>query len=171
VLDIVEIPFQRHVPHRYQSENHLIDRSQRWGQRGKASWAQAEAALDGLDEPLWPNQDASWEFRYNRVDPKALAAIDNSLRLIRPQSLRISVGRRGGMFQNANKRIIKAYLSFAGTDYTLQVTDPQIEARFYAGPDRVEDMTGCILCISLSEIFEGYAYKLVAAVIEPPKES
>ena len=53
-------------------------------------------------------------------------------------------------------------------NYTLSVTDPDIETYFYAGADRTEDMTDSVLCVSLGEIYRGHAYKLVAAVIETP---
>jgi hypothetical protein len=57
-----------------------------------------------------------------------------------------------------------------GAAYALQVTDPTIEHRFLAGPNRIEHMTGAVLCVSLGEVHLGHAYKLAAAVIEPPKE-
>ena len=57
----------------------------------------------------------------------------------------------------------------AKLDNSLMLTDPIIEHRFLAGADRIENLTGAVLCVSLGEIYRGHAYKLVAAVIEPPR--
>jgi hypothetical protein len=53
------------------------------------------------------------------------------------------------------------------TRHWLWVTDPVYEGRFLAQPDGTHDLGECCLTISLGEPHEGYAYKLVAAIIEP----
>jgi len=93
--------------------------------------------------------------------------MDSSLVLIRPSELRISVGRKGGSYDDANHRLVKAVFSHDEIDYTLAVTDPTIKKRFLSGEDHTEEMTGAVLCVSLGEIHRGHAYKLAAAVIEP----
>ncbi|MFQ5799928.1 MAG: hypothetical protein ACE5H0_14720 [Bacteroidota bacterium] len=168
LLDVLEIPLIRAVPRGYQTENYLIDPTKQWKKRGEASWQQVEEALDDHSGPLWLNESASWGFSRNRVSESSVDELHHSLVLIRPERLRISVGRKGGGYEGADKRLVKAYISHAGVSYTLAVTDPAIEDRFRAGRDRIEEMTGAILCVSLGEIYHGYAYKLVAAVIEPP---
>jgi hypothetical protein len=170
VLDLLEIPFLRPVPGGYQTENHLIHPTQKWRKVGEADWDQIEAALDDHDGPLWLNGSASWGFYRNRVAEAALGVFGNSLVLIRPTQLRISIGPKDGSFDDADKRLVKARFSHNELNYTLAVTDPVIERRFRAGPDRTEDMTGAVLCVSLGEVHRGHAYKLVAAVIEPPEE-
>ena len=138
--------------------------------RGRTSRPAPGSGLS-VDGPLWLNEEASWEFSLNRVRAQALGEITNSLVLIRPAILRVVIGPKGGLFDDAAKRRVKARFVHGGIHYMLKVTDPIAEARFLAGPDRTVIMTGSVLCISLTEVFGGYAYKLVAAVIEPPKGS
>ena len=166
LLDILEIPFLKAVPGDFQTENHLIDPKNKWKKIGEGTWQQVEGTLDDHDGPLWVNESASFGYSNNRVDESKVAGIDNSLVLIRPSRLEINEGRRGGMYKNADDRLVKAYFSHSGTDYTLAVTDPTIKKRFMAVPDHTEEMTGAVLCVSLGEIHRGHAYKLVAAVIE-----
>ncbi|MGH8249031.1 MAG: dual OB domain-containing protein [Gammaproteobacteria bacterium] len=170
LLDILEIPLLRPTPHGYQTENHLIDPSRKWKKTGEATWQDVERALDDHDGPLWLNRDSSWGFSNNRVKEPALDGLDNSLVLIRPKVLRIGIGQKGGLYADAMKRLVKAYFSHVGVDYTLAVTDPIIEDRFRAGLDRTEDMTGAVACVSLGEIYRGHAYKLVAAIMAPRRE-
>jgi hypothetical protein len=170
VLDILEISFQRPAPDGYQSENHLISSSKRWKKVGEADWADVENALDDHDGPLWVNEGHSWGFFRNRVRELALEALDHSLVLIRPSMLQLVVGPKGGSFGDPDERRVIATFRHDGVAYTLQVTDPSIERRFLEGRDRIEDMTGAVLCVSLGEVHRGHAYKLVAAVIEPPEE-
>ena len=49
---------------------------------------------------------------------------------------------------------------------TFVVTDPIYERRFLALADGRHPLGECCLAVSLGEPFEGYAYKLVAAIIE-----
>jgi len=167
LLDVLEIPFLRPIPHGYQAENHLIDPSKKWTKKGEATEEQVEQALDDHHGPLWLNGSSSWGFSNNRVKESALDGLDSSLVLIRPRVLRISIGPKGGLFAGAAKRLVKAHLSYDGTDYVLTVTDPAIEDRFRAGVDRTEDMTGAMVCVSLGETYLGHAYKLAAAIILP----
>lgn len=138
----------------------------KWKEIAVATQQQIEEAIDDHSGPLWQNEDASFGFSNNRVSESAVAKLDNSLVLIRPSKFRINVGRKGGSYEDADERIVRAYFSHGGVTYTLAVTDPLIENRFLTGSDRSEDMTGAVLCVSLGEIYRGHAYKLAAAVIE-----
>lgn len=166
VLDVLEVPMIRATDHGYQNENHLIDPTRRWRRKRRGTWGDVLHHLDDHTGPLWHNQGASWGYGNNRVSEARAARLDGSLLLIRPERLRISVGRKGGMFPGADRRLVKAHFRHARINYTLQVTDPTIEDEMRDGEDRTEDMNGAVLCVSLGEIYLGHAYKLVAAVIE-----
>lgn len=47
------------------------------------------------------------------------------------------------------------------------VTDPFIRDRYRSQLGRHPLGNDALLCVSLGEVFEGYAYKLVAAIIAP----
>jgi hypothetical protein len=119
------------------------------------------------DVSLWGTGSSSWGYGNNRVSEAVANGFKHSLALLRPARLRISVGRKGGIYEDADRRLVKAHFGHKGADYTLQVTDPVIEARMRAGADRTEDFSGSAICVSLSGIYRGDAYKLVAGVIEP----
>ena len=53
-----------------------------------------------------------------------------------------------------------------GIKYRLRVTDAVYESRYRAMDKGHYDIGGCCFCVSLGEPFEGYAYKLIAAIIE-----
>lgn len=169
LLDIVTVPLLKSKPHRHQTENHLIDPDKRWKKEGRATWEQVEESLDDHSGPLWLNLNASGGYLYNRVHENLLYRFNDSLLLIRPKKLRISVAPKGGPFDDSDKRIVKAAFSHSGYEYRFTVTDRVFERQFKAGKDRTEDMTGSILCISLGEVNkkDSYAYKLAAAVIPP----
>ena len=167
VLDVLEVPMIRAKAHGYQKENHLIDPTRRWRRKRRGTWADVLQNLDHHTGPLWHNQGASWGYGNNRVSEARAARLDGSLLLIQPERLQISVGRKGGMFAGADRRLVKGHFRYVGIDYTLQVTDPAIEDEMRGGEDRTVDMDGAVLCVSLGEVYYGYAYKLVAAVIMP----
>lgn len=167
ILDVISVPMKRPKPNSYQTENHLIDDRYYWEKVDTGRWKDVIAALDKLNGPLWQNGSSSGGYSNNRVPEQQVQAFDHSLVLIRPKTLEISVGRKGGAFADAHKRLVKASFSYAGFDYRLAVTDPTIERSLLLGPDRTEDMTGAAICVSLGELHRGHAYKLVAAVIVP----
>jgi hypothetical protein len=167
LLDVLEISFLCPVARDYQAENHLIDPTRKWKKNGQCSWEDVERLFDAHKGPLWLNGQQSWGYRNNRLRHSQAKEFDRSLLLIRPQKLTIGIGPKGGSYPDAEKRLVKAHFSYNGLDYTLAVTDPVIDRRFKAGANRMTDMTGAVLCVSLGEVYKGDAYKLVAAVIEP----
>lgn len=166
LLDILEIPLIKEKPLSYQTENHLIDPSNKWKKIGRGTWKQVDDAIDDHRGPLWLNQGASWGYTNNRVAESGTKILASSLILIRPEKISISVGPKGGLYDR-KKRIVKANFSHDKCNYVLAVTDSDVEERFSSGKDRTEYITDSVLCIRLGEIYRGHAYKLVAAVIEP----
>jgi len=164
VGDIVRIAFEKHDPFHFQHENHLMLPQQRWVKVDEAVPAEL---VKWLDDPntLWASGGSSWGYRNNRVSEAVANEYQNSLYLIRPDGLSISVGRKGGDYADANKRLVKAHFRYNGVAYTLQVTDPAIEAAMWAGIDRTIEMPNALLCVSLGGAYLGHAYKLVATVI------
>ena len=68
----------------------------------------------------------------------------------------------------ALKKIRAAFLH-AGQQYLLAVTDPRIERHFIARDEGDYELAEALLCLSRSEPYYGYAYKLAATIITPPR--
>jgi hypothetical protein len=78
------------------------------------------------------------------------------------------VGRKGGSYDDADQRRVYAEFTYDGARYVLAVTDPVVEREMLSGEDRtVEFAADTLLCISLGELHDGFAYKLVAGIVRP----
>jgi hypothetical protein len=49
------------------------------------------------------------------------------------------------------------------------VTDPEYELQYLAKPEGIYELGESFLTVSLGEPYDGYAYKLVAAIMERTK--
>jgi len=162
-LDVIEISLEKHIPRCYQSENHLVDERAEWVRVGKF----AESDLPDLcdkTETLWTNGYHGTGGSNDRIPiERANVEITTSLRFIRPQTFKFLIMEETLI----RKRKIRAEFSFNGAMYNLTVTDPAFE-RYCGDKDPGEyrlNEKEVFLCISLGEPYEGYCYKLVAAVI------
>lgn len=162
LLDIVEVPLMRPVPCAYQSENCLVDESRRWRITG-AFPCEALSGICDEREILWLNGYSSAMGLNDRIPEKiAEEAMEASLSLIRPESLTLTVEN-----DLAGKRKVRAQFVYHKETYRLVVTDPVIEAHYMRKmngryPIRKRDI---YICVSLSEPYEGYVYKLAASII------
>jgi hypothetical protein len=168
LIDIIIIPMIKPLPKSYQSENHLIDANYYWERVGRATWDQVITATDNVRGPLWVNDHSSYNGQNDQVPEAISSTLKNSLLLIDPSGLNITVGKEGGTFAPAKRRV-RADFSLNGQRYKLAVTDPWMERHYLAGSDGVFPVKTSRLCISLGEMFQEFAYKLVAAIITPER--
>lgn len=155
VLDLVEVPLAGPVPQDHQVENHRLALGHPWRFRGRLGWNDLDALLD-RPAPLWENGHHSTCGRNDRVPP---GAADDSLRLIRVPRFDLVItddGKLRGRFR------------YLDTDYDLVVTDLWLSPLRYR-PPAIHRLTDVVLCVSLGEIFQGYCYKLVAALLYPKR--
>ncbi|MEZ2220000.1 hypothetical protein [Rhizobium sp. RCC_161_2] len=164
VLDIIRIPMLEPRPNAFQVENHLIDADYYWTLDGTMTSAQAKAAVDGAGTPLWSNQSSSYNGLHDRVQTEATLPADGSLRLIEVTDLEINVVVEGAEFGNG-KRKVRGRFTHGATQHYLSITDPLAERQYLPAGNGVFPVGQALLCISLSEPYQGYAYKLIAAVI------
>ncbi|HEC85993.1 MAG: hypothetical protein DRR08_27110 [Candidatus Parabeggiatoa sp. nov. 2] len=160
MLDIISVPVIQHKPHAYQSENYLIDDKQRWIKQQTLPATQLPQLCDSVPS-LWINGYHSSNGVNDRIPLEiATKSINTSLLLIKPENLSILVKKE------LNRTKIRAEFDFNRQQYRLIVTEPKVESiyRFKAG-GKYPITEEVYLCISLGEPFEGYSYKLVAAVI------
>jgi ATP-dependent DNA helicase RecQ len=167
LLDIIGIRLRGNCPHTYQTENHLVT-SERWSWHGILTHAEVPQLCDEVDL-LWVNGYHSRTGRNDRM-PLELArgTLSSSLLFICPDELCISVEEdlRG-------LPRVRARFNYRGDRYRLAVTDPVIAERYIQrnlGDYPVEGYRS-FLTVSISEPFEGFCYKLIAAVILHPEEA
>ena len=166
VLDIIKIQMLEPKPNFYQTENHIIDDQYYWEKVGHAGWDNEIEALDEVSGPLWANVGSTWHGLNDKV-PEAIAnQFSSSLYLIRPDEIEVHVAREGGDF-GPPKRKVRASFILNGIRYKFVVTDPIIERHYLAQPNGSYQIEEAIFCLSLSGLFHGYAYKLVATMITP----
>jgi hypothetical protein len=168
VLDIVAIEMIRPLPQLHQQENHLIDDRCYWVKRGTVSWGDLQRAVEDPAGPLWINGYSSSQGRNDRIPEDRLSRLTGSLCLVWPNRLSLIVATEGGDFGPPRRRV-RAGFDLCGHSYCIIVTDPWMERQYLAKPDGETALEETVLCVSLAEVFYGYAYKLAAAVITPQR--
>lgn len=165
MLDIIEIPMIEAKPHTYQSENHLIDAEYHWKKVRPATLVEVRSAIDIVKGPLWGDSSSSYNGTRDRVELTLATGFNDSLKLIEVERLIVQVAVEGAEFGNA-KRKVRGRFVHSGSEYVLAITDPIQERRYLAGENGTFDIGKQLLCVSLGESYEGYAYKLIASIIE-----
>lgn len=166
VLDVIDVPLIEPRPKDYQRENWLLDPKYYWVKAGAVGWRDL-AAFSEAQGPLWPNDISSSNGLNDRVPVGVAGTLDSSLKFIRANDLRVQVFKPGEAFGNLKRRV-QGQFSFSGTHYWLWVTDPIVERHYLAKPDGEYAIGEAYLTISLGEPYEGYCYKLIAAVVAKP---
>ncbi len=164
VLDVIDVPLHEARPKGYQQENWLLDPNRRW----RRVACVGPNALDRLAEPagpLWINGYHTNLGRNDRLPLERAGSLDGSLRLIRVGKLVLDVFAPR-IEQGDFKRRIKGGFRHAGEDYRLWVTDPVCEHTYLNRPNDRYQLGECYLTVSLGEPYQGYAYKLIAAIVE-----
>lgn len=167
LLEVVDIPLLLHCPRTYQSENWLLDPQHHWRRAGRVAWRD----LDRLAENpplLWPNGDSTFHGLNDRVAVATAETLSNSLYFLRLDEIELTVFVPGANFGDFRRRV-RAGFRYRGIDYRLSLTDPVVEREYLSGKDGEYRVGDCFATVSLGEPYEGFAYKLVAALITPSR--
>ena len=106
----------------------------------------------------------------DRVAVDQANQLTGSLYLLQLENIHLRVFAPGRDFGRL-KRCVRASFSRRGAHYCLWVTDPVVEDQYLARQDGDYPLGTCYATVSLGEPFEGYCYKLVAALITPDRAS
>ncbi|MBO9360405.1 MAG: hypothetical protein J7450_12705 [Thermomicrobium sp.] len=164
VLDILEVPLLRPLPEEYQQENWLLDPSSSWHYVGRFPFEGLPSLLDP-PSPLWIDGYHTVYGRNDRVPYERAKQLSDSLRLLHVESLTLVVFAPYETFGDPRRRVQGRFVH-SGVEYRLWVTDPVYERTYLANPDGLYRIEDSYLTVSLGEPYEGYCYKLIAAVIE-----
>jgi hypothetical protein len=168
VLDLISIRMKQHVPHNHQQENHLFDAEYYWEKAGRLSWQDLGGAIDAPVGPLWQNGFSTRHGLNDQVPEATVGRYTRSLYLVQPKNLRMVVATDDNS-PYQNRRRVRAHFDLNGESYHLVVTDPPVERQYFAKTDGEYPLSKAIICVSLAESYNGYAYKLTAAVITPER--
>ena len=159
LLDVISIPCSKPQPSPYQGENHLIDPEYYWERIGSVTWHDLDPWLDH-PASLWNNGESSYAFLNNRVQESYAGG--TSLYLVAVESLEVLVGPKSEQYP---KRIVRGQFNYRDVLYRMSITDPEVERSLLEKADGRYVIQNPRLCVSLGDPFQGYFYKLIAAVL------
>jgi len=158
LLDIIEIPLEKHVPHSCQIENWLICKK-KWIRKGEFTLPALRKLCDNPDT-LWIN-GYDGNYGINDKIPQELAeSLSSSLLLIEPENFMVIIQEESGI------KKVRGQFDFKGMPYNLAITDPCIENQYLAKssgqyPASVKPL---YLTVSIGEPYNGNRYKLIAGI-------
>jgi hypothetical protein len=161
LLDIIDVPVLEHAPLMHQRENWLLDPGQRWKFVKNVAWEHLALIQDKTDS-LWPNGHHTYHGTNDQVLQAEAETLDSSLKLIHVERVQLSV------YKEYYRPNLRAEFSFGGAEYRLKVTDPNLEAEYFARGDGEYPLGESFLTISLGSPFNDNCYKLAAAIFPKP---
>lgn len=161
VLDVLAVPCEKHQPISHQQENHVIDPIVSWEKEGRIAWQDIRKWTD-TPPSLWGFGNRSYVGLNNRV---SIGQEDGtSLYIVEINRLSLLVGYKAPEYSDF-RRAVRGEFVYRGVNYRMDVTDPQIEREYLSRPDGQYQILYPVLCISLSDPYQGHFYKLIATVL------
>lgn len=162
VLDVIGMPIQRQDAHPYQKENIVIDNGLYWIKRGSFPRTDLQSLTDA-PTTLWENGNSTIHGINDRVSGSLLSQHRDTLFFIPVGGVNIFVAAESSNYGN-NKLSARAAFTYNGDQYSLKITDPELEQRYVSrGAGNHDAPEISYFTVSLSEPFNGDAYKLIAA--------
>ena len=103
-------------------------------------------------------------FRGKAIPAKMVDRLDYSLMLIKPEEAQAYID------ENREKSKYRMRFTYYGSHYDFPITDPVFLEVFKKNPEHYSNLQNVYLTLSLGLEFEGFHFKLVAAVIMPQSE-
>ena len=103
-------------------------------------------------------------FQGKAIPATMIERLDYSLMLIKPEKAQAYID------EEREKSKYRMRFSYYGSNYDFPITDPVFLEAFKKRPDSFSDMQDVFLTLSLGMEFEGFHFKLVAAVLSPNLE-
>lgn len=164
VLDVIRVPLKNALPKGFQRENWLLDPDYYWEKIRSVGMNELPGLADSVSS-LWMNGYSSANGVNDRIPMSDTSGIEGSLRLIRLSNLELFVFAQDAASGKPRRRV-QGHFRYNGVNYGLWVTDPRYERAYLQRPDGNYRIGGCFLTVSIGDEYHGYAYKLIAAIIE-----
>jgi hypothetical protein len=168
LLDIVTVSLLEPKPNLHHQEDNQIKSDVYWKKIGRANWQNVVKATDTVAGDLWVNDDSSYHGVNDKVSAASAAKLKGSLYLIEPTDLDLVVGKES-VYGGGEVRRVRAQFTYNKIPYNFVVTDEPVETDYFAKDDGTYRIKDVRLCVSLAEVLNGNATKLVAAVITPDR--
>lgn len=166
ILDLLDVHLVDHRPTGCQTENWLVDSTQRWVRVNRYQPADMLGLVEN-PETLFENVGDTYAGLNDEIPNVTADSRPGSLMLVQVPQLEIHV--IAGF--NAGTTKVQARFEYRGARYWLTVTDPAIVSEFKPRGIGTHNLGECLICISLAMPFNPnngsvyYRYKLVAGVI------
>lgn len=167
LLDIITIPLDTHVPNRHQTENYVLADDYYWSKKGVATWNQIRGFADAYDADFWRDAESTHYGLNDKVPENVANNMQNSLKLVFLPNLRVEVRHEEGYEGRPGRKRVRARFELSGRQYLLAVTDPVAEEKFLMQGIGTYNPGEAALCISLADVWNGYAFRLAASIITP----
>ena len=118
---------------------------------------------DFMSQLVDPVHQSVFYFRGKAIPATMINRLDYSLMLIRPEKASAYID------EDREKSKYRMKFTYYGSNYDFPITDPCFLEKFKKNPQRYIDLHGVYLTLSLGLEFEGFHFKLVAAVIQTDK--
>jgi len=169
LLDILTVPLIRPAPFEHQVENHILDDKFYWTKSGSANWNQVVSCVDEFDPAFWAYSQSTFHGQNDKVAEANLDKMGSSLKLISVSDLVVVVHVEDGFQGNPGRRRVRARFSLHQTPYLMALTDPEIEESYLARGDGNYPIGEAMLCVSMVEKWNGFAFRVVASLITPQR--
>ncbi len=167
ILEYIEIPLIRANPTGHQTENATLDDTYYWTRHGQATWDELTALIDPYQENFWTAAESTRYGENDKVSELVAQRINSSLKLIEPENLQIQVLSEEGYQGAPNRKRVRSSFCYNGERYILSVTDPFIEEHYLPLEIGYYPIERSLVCVSLGDIWNGYAFRLAASIITP----
>ncbi len=166
--DLFRLTFERPYPDGNQTENHIIDQSEKWEAVRQASWAEIESCIDAGMDTIWTVGDSSAQGENDKILAKDRQSIRSSLMLVRPENFVLHVAKEYNPYDGKEKWKNRADFEFGNRQYRFVVTDTVMWSKYVERWEEADyELRDVIVCISMMGTnIDTDTTKLVAAVLE-----
>lgn len=165
LFDIIQVPLTSNENSPTQPENWYIQKGAQWRKISTGSRAEA---WDLVEAPknLWLEAGV----KQDRVTPEYLLSQKShrSLYLIQPVNFRFFVE-----MNYLNNKTVRGLFKYNEYIYDFSMTDPLVRQKYFPdfpnvplGTKVLEQKNDLLICVSLTPVWNGYHYKIIASVIE-----
>ncbi|MEG5988253.1 hypothetical protein UXO44_06035 [Enterobacter hormaechei] len=164
--DIIEAEFLKSIPESFQTENNLIDSTQRWIKKGDYPFTHEEIMkLCDYPDSLWSNKYQSKTGKCDQVHPTEATKFNESLYFIYVDKIQFQTSR-----WESEPIKVRGEFTYDGVIYNLRVTDIVWINIFEKRAPGVYNETGRYVTVSLAHdlhtsVSGDYHYKLIAEVM------